>query len=187
MRILILGCGGIGSWLCQLVAFGIRNGAMDAEITLADGDIVEPKNLLYSNFDAFDVGKNKAQVLAQRYAFKALPKYVESAEEFAEYDLVIAATDDAKSRAIVYASARDWIDLRCKGRGFAVFANGCASAEDMSKTLNFSRPRESCQHEERLASRTIDYGNVIAASIGYQMLLNRLRSELGVKEFRGHV
>lgn len=187
MKLLIMGCGGIGSWLCHFLAYGIRNSTVSLEITLADGDTVEAKNLLYSHFDAMDVGKNKATAIASRCAFKVLPKYIESPKELAGYDLVIVATDDGKTRKLVYDSGIDYIDLRAKGRSYAVFAKGAKTRKEMLKTLDLERERESCQFEDRFASGTIDYGNIIAASIGYQMLLNHFRGELVTREFRGYV
>jgi len=187
MKLLIMGCGGIGGWFCHFLAHGIRNSTFSIEVTLADGDTVEAKNLLYSNYDAMDVGKNKATALAERYAFKAMSKYIEDEKELADYDLIIIATDDGKTRKLVYDSGADYIDLRAKGRGYAVFAKGAKTEEDMLKTLDLGRERESCQHEDRFASRTIDYGNIIVAGVGYQMLLNHLRGELVTKEFRGYV
>jgi saccharopine dehydrogenase-like NADP-dependent oxidoreductase len=187
MKLLVMGCGGIGSWLCRYLAHGIRNSVLNLEVTLADGDTIEAKNLLYSNYDAMDVGKNKAEVLAERYAFKSLPKYIKTSEELKDFDLVIVATDEGKTRKLVYDSGVDYIDLRAKGRGYAVFAKGAKAKEEMLKTLDLKRERESCQFEDRLASGTIDYGNIIAAGIGYQVLLNHLRGELVTKVFRGYV
>lgn len=182
-----MGCGGIGSWLCYFLAHGIRNGVLSVEVVLADGDVVEPRNLLYSNFDALDVGRNKAVVLAERYAFKALPRFIEASEELRGFGLVVVATDDGRSRGLVFDSGVDYIDLRAKGRAYAVFARGARSREEMLVTVDLSRGRESCQHRDRFADRVVDYGNVIAAGIGYQVLLNRLREELVSREFRGFV
>ena len=56
-------------------------------ILVCDGDVVEEKNLIRQNFVEQDVGRNKAQVLAERYsaAFgiecEYIPRFVESEEE----------------------------------------------------------------------------------------------------------
>jgi hypothetical protein len=186
MKVLIMGCGGIGSWLCQFIAFGIRNHTIDIDVTVADGDVVEAKNLLYSSFDIMDVGKNKAEALSQSYGFKPIDRDIQ-ADDLNGYDLVIVATDDGKSRKMVYDSEVDWIDLRSKGRGYAVFAKGARPQEDMLDTLDIERRRESCQEDHRLSERKIDAGNVIAAAMGYQLLLNHLRREMTVKEMRGYL
>lgn len=69
-KILIVGCGGTGSRLVPLLAQFIKTCAWVAEpsITLIDDDIVEEKNLLRQNFISVDVGKSKAEVLANRYS-----------------------------------------------------------------------------------------------------------------------
>lgn len=81
-KIVIVGCGGTGGRLIPTISQHIANhnrdvqmettGKMflkhDLELTLIDMDIVEPKNLKRQNFYAFDVGKNKAQCLAERYS-----------------------------------------------------------------------------------------------------------------------
>lgn len=69
-RFMVFGCGGTGSRFIPLLAQFIKtlNFVMDPEILLFDFDQVEQKNLLRQNFVAPDVGKNKAEVLAQRYS-----------------------------------------------------------------------------------------------------------------------
>ena len=56
--ILVLGCGGTGSWLIQMLS------KLDFNITpcICDGDIVEQKNCLKQKFNSNDIienGKNK--------------------------------------------------------------------------------------------------------------------------------
>lgn len=71
-KIMILGAGGTGSWLLpklikilnQAVTKGMSS---EFSILIADGDEVEPKNLMRQNFVEQDIGKNKAQVIAERY------------------------------------------------------------------------------------------------------------------------
>ena len=61
-KILIIGVGGIGSYLVGLLAKIDR-----FNITVADPDIVEEKNLSYQNFGEEDVGKNKALVMKEYF------------------------------------------------------------------------------------------------------------------------
>lgn len=69
-KIVIIGAGGTGSRLVPLVSQFIKTCAwvLQPEIHLIDDDVVEDKNLLRQNFIATDVGKKKAEVLAQRYS-----------------------------------------------------------------------------------------------------------------------
>lgn len=69
-KVLIIGGGGTGSRLVPLLAQFLKTCAwiQNPEITIVDDDVVEEKNLLRQNFISVDVGKPKAEVLAQRYS-----------------------------------------------------------------------------------------------------------------------
>lgn len=69
-NVVIIGCGGTGSRLLPMIAQLMSRGKwndMMPTITLVDGDEVEVKNLTRQNFIAEDVGRNKAECLAERY------------------------------------------------------------------------------------------------------------------------
>lgn len=75
--IVLIGAGGTGSRLlpplAQLVRsmlnkFSPNSWIIDLPIFIYDADVVEEKNLLRQNFISSDVGKPKAQVLANRYS-----------------------------------------------------------------------------------------------------------------------
>ena len=53
-KILVIGAGGIGSFLIQFLD---KVGLYD--ITVADPDVVEEKNLTYQNFKKGHIGQNK--------------------------------------------------------------------------------------------------------------------------------
>lgn len=61
MRCIVIGCGGVGSWLVPKLA------RLEKQILLMDGDILERKNLDRQLFDATDIGKYKAEALADKY------------------------------------------------------------------------------------------------------------------------
>lgn len=69
-KVLIIGGGGTGGRLVPLIAQFLKVCAwvQNPEITIIDDDVVEEKNLQRQNFIMPDVGKPKAQVLAQRYS-----------------------------------------------------------------------------------------------------------------------
>ncbi len=84
-NVVIVGCGGTGSRLLPMISQLMSRGKwndMVPTITLIDGDEVEVKNLTRQNFIADDVGRNKAECLAERYggAFEiptiCIPKYI---------------------------------------------------------------------------------------------------------------
>ncbi|KKL26011.1 hypothetical protein LCGC14_2399550 [marine sediment metagenome] len=73
-NILIIGCGGIGSYLIREVENLSRQGQINSDITISDFDIVELKNIKYQNFKNSDIGKEKAVVLGDRYLFNSVRK-----------------------------------------------------------------------------------------------------------------
>lgn len=87
IKVIVLGAGGTGGYVIpHLYRIGY---AIDRNIRIivCDGDIVEEKNLIRQNFVAQDIGRNKAQVQAERYsaAFgiecEYRPAFIESEEE----------------------------------------------------------------------------------------------------------
>lgn len=72
-KIVVVGCGGTGSWLIPKLAKTINDMkrknllANDFSLVLVDGDTVESKNLIRQNFVESDIGRNKAEVMAVRY------------------------------------------------------------------------------------------------------------------------
>ncbi|MGW8177891.1 MAG: ThiF family adenylyltransferase [bacterium] len=69
-RVLVLGCGGTGGHIIPHLArmISVLRKGRPIELVLADGDIVEEKNLIRQNFVSADIGKNKADVMAARYS-----------------------------------------------------------------------------------------------------------------------
>ena len=87
VKIVILGAGGTGGYVIpHLYRLGFAANR-EMRILVCDGDLVEQKNLIRQNFVEQDIGRNKAQVLAERYsaAFgiecEYVPEFVESEEE----------------------------------------------------------------------------------------------------------
>lgn len=68
VKILIIGAGGTGGYVIPhlyRIAFASNR---KCRIIIADGDIVEDKNLIRQGFSFVDVGENKAAVMAERYS-----------------------------------------------------------------------------------------------------------------------
>jgi len=117
-KIMIIGCGGIGSYLISLLDRANRMNSTTRlyDITVFDPDIVETKNLSYQNFETEDVGLSKPEALATRYKFKAEPYKVLSPSQIKGYDLVICCADNLDVRKMLYNSEVRWLDLRAQGR-----------------------------------------------------------------------
>lgn len=129
-NILLIGCGGTGGHLAPHLCRHVsvinefrerRDGDRDKiKLFFADGDIVEQKNLLRQHFISPDIAKNKAAVLAERYAaafgiqIAVIPRDLEKIEDFEFFnnarrrtdrsDLIIGCVDNNASRRLIY----DW-------------------------------------------------------------------------------
>ena len=111
-KILIIGAGGIGSFLIPLLD---KVGLYD--ITVADPDKVETKNLPYQNFQTTDVGNNKALVMKDHYSLHEASVYpILTEKQMQGYDLVICCVDNLSVRRTLYNSKVKWLDLRAQGR-----------------------------------------------------------------------
>jgi PRTRC genetic system ThiF family protein len=128
VKIIMLGAGGTGGHIAPHLYRLLHALDRPVRIVVADGDIIEEKNLVRQNFIAADLGRNKAQVLAERYssAFGMetlyIPEFVESEEKLAELvkpdsyltgsyssqrtdglSILIGAVDNNRSRQLCHA------------------------------------------------------------------------------------
>ncbi len=87
VKILIIGAGGTGGYVIPhlyRIAYASGRGC---RVIIADGDIVEKKNLIRQNFAEIDIGENKAEVMAERYSevfgieTEYVPDFIESEEQ----------------------------------------------------------------------------------------------------------
>lgn len=186
MKILIIGVGGIGSWLIEEIARAIEIGQISPTVKfeIADNDMVEIKQLYYQNFKDEDIGESKAEILARRfkdYALKPIKKRITEKEQLKGYDLIICCADNNPIREMVFKfchkNNKDFIDLRAESRYVMVLPKGKSLEADL-ETLDLKDITDgSCQKESDLERGWIMYGNKIVAMMGIQMLLNYLREQ----------
>ena len=109
-RIVLVGCGGIGSQLLPpLVRYLASRPDPRALLALVDGDVFEAKNLVRQACTTGDVGTNKAEVLAQvahaaGLASQAISSFIDETNVRSivrEGDLVLLAVDNHRTRALV--------------------------------------------------------------------------------------
>jgi len=132
-KILIIGAGGIGSYLVSFLERISERRQPLYHITIYDDDKVEEKNLSYQNFNVSDVGKTKVSVVGNSVGIK--PAII-NREEFQvlvskqmhgykgkhPYDLVICCVDNLAARRLMYKEGHGedcpvkWLDLRAQGR-----------------------------------------------------------------------
>lgn len=185
MKILQIGCGGIGSYLAREVVECVEQNQIDSmiEYTIADDDIVELDQILYQNFLAVDAGKFKSEVLAKRLKvfadgvewLEASKRRIVRESQLKGFDIIILAVDNNTVRRLVidycFKHNIEFLDLRAEGKNVFCMPkvkNSVTFIDNDDKTY-------SCQDKQDLANGYIQKGNKIAATIGIQMLLNLLR------------
>jgi molybdopterin/thiamine biosynthesis adenylyltransferase len=108
-RIVLIGCGGIGSQLAGPLVRYLANRPQPPLLVLVDGDAFEAGNLYRQACAVGDLGTNKAEALAQvarpaGLAVQVVPEYVTEAnvgQIVREGDLVLLAVDNHPARALV--------------------------------------------------------------------------------------
>lgn len=84
-KVVVVGCGGNGGYVIPWIARYISQSRLDEirgmQMTLIDGDVIEPKNVSRQNFVPSDIGQNKAEIMADRcnrnlgMEVEAIPEY----------------------------------------------------------------------------------------------------------------
>ena len=131
-KVLVIGCGGTGAYtishLSRLISVingtnakergsRIYKNRPDVNLYLADGDLVEAKNLNRQHFISQEVGRNKAEVLGERYSaafglqIGVIPKDIEKVGDLDFFmgdgnsaTLIIGCVDNNASRRVIM----DW-------------------------------------------------------------------------------
>jgi hypothetical protein len=178
-KILIIGAGGIGSFLIPILA---RTKLY--KITVADPDIVEKKNLPYQNYEQEDVGKNKAQVMYNRYNCSAsIPHPILTEKQIKQgYDLVISCVDNLSLRRTLYRTDVNWLDLRAQGRN-AAFISSDADPSQYDTLLAGPDGSFSCQGDSWDGSnKNVHFMQCAIAGIAAQWIQRYMNDE-EVKNF----
>jgi hypothetical protein len=124
-RVLILGCGGLGSWAAEMIGR-----AKPAAIDLVDNTIVKPGLLARQNYILDDIGSPKSEALARRLKSLChgvkIQGFKREAHRFMladlvrlkNYDLVVDCT---ASSILSMKLDRDWLTVRKDIRRFVSF------------------------------------------------------------------
>jgi len=184
-KILVVGAGGIGSSLLELVAPAASRCGLSCSITIMDDDIVEATNLGHQRFSKSEVGMLKVDALSQRYAslegvsVKALSVPLRNAEQLQGFDLIIVAVDRPEPRSLVHESKTKWLDLRCSGDGWLLLDSTTDS--DIVTQLSPVHEPTSCQLEGAIAAGNIEFGFAAVAAAGAQWVIQKMRIESGAR------
>ena len=122
VSILIIGAGGTGGYVIPHLYRIASATKRKYRIVIADGDIVEKKNLIRQNFSNYDIGVNKAEAMAERYSdvfgieTEYIPEYIEDEDMLCDllteksYEernlspicIIIGAVDNNRSRIMCH-------------------------------------------------------------------------------------
>lgn len=173
-KVLVIGAGGIGSFLIPLL-----NKVEMYDITVADPDKVETKNLTYQNFTEEDVGMNKAVVMGQYQSVESSIQFpILTEKQMRGYDLVICCVDNIGLRRTMY-NCKDlkWLDLRAQGRNAAMVSY--TADPKMYDTLLAGEERSfSCQGDSWDGSnKGVHFMQVAIAGMGAQWIQRWFNNE----------
>ena len=177
-KVLIIGVGGIGSFLVPLL-----DKVKMYDITVADPDKVETKNLTYQNFTEENVGMNKAFVMGQHESVANNISYpILTERQMKGYDLVVCCVDNLSVRRTLYNSDVKWLDLRAQGRN-AAFVTYDADPKMYDTLLAGPEGSFSCQGDSWDGSNSgVHFMQTAIAGIGAQWIQRWFNNE-EVKSF----
>lgn len=122
-RIVIVGCGGIGSQLVRPLFMYLSylvEGGFKGEVILVDGDNFEARNSQRQIFGISEVGRNKAQVLASMYRrdfplnIRAQGLYLNEDNArhiISEDSVVFSCVDNHKTRKLISDRCKEMFDV----------------------------------------------------------------------------
>ena len=174
-KILIIGAGGIGSFLIPVLdRVGLYN------ITVADPDVVETKNLPYQNFGHGHVSLNKAIVMKDTYnksVLRAIKYPILTEKQMQGYDLVICCVDNLSVRRTLYNTSIKWLDLRAQGRNAALVSHN-ADPKMYDMLLAGEEGSFSCQGDSWDGStKGVHFMQVAIAGLGAQWIQRYMNDE----------
>ena len=183
IKILVVGLGGIGSQLTELVVPALNISQFNVELNFMDGDIVENNNLAHQRFSSEDEDSPKVEVLQQRYQRYEHVKTIAhnnnltSQSQLADYDIIVVAVDRQEPRNLVHGSDAHWVDLRCQGDGWLLLDS------DTNRSIVSSIPNNKqpvgCQLPGAIESGNIEFGFAAVAALGAQWVMQKIRMLAG--------
>ena len=178
-NIMIIGAGGIGSYLVQFLKRmnqAQRTNVPETHlynITVFDGDTVDTKNLGYQAYDELDVGEKKVECIG---GINPQPFNVLLDKQLQGYDLVVCCADNLAVRRLLYRQGfgsdanLKWLDLRSTGRNAALISYK-VDPKMMDTLLIGEEGSFSCQAQNWDGSaKDINCMNMVIAGMGIQWI-----------------
>ena len=179
IKILVVGLGGIGSQLTELIVPALDISGLNVELNLMDGDVVENNNLAHQRFSSEDENSPKVEVLQQRYQRYEHVKTIAhnnnltTQSQLEGYDIIVVAVDRQEPRNLVHKSDAHWVDLRCQGDGWFLIDSD-TNKSILDKIPNNKQP-VGCQLPGAIESGNIEFGFAAVAALGAQWVMQKLR------------
>ena len=179
IRLLVVGLGGIGSQLTELIVPALDISGLNVELNLMDGDVVEENNLAHQRFSNKDENNPKVEVLQQRYQRYEHVKTIAhnnnltTQSQLEGYDIIVVAVDRQEPRNLVHSSDARWVDLRCQGDGWMLIDSD-TNTSILNKIPNNKQP-VGCQLPGAIESGNIEFGFAAVAALGAQWVMQKLR------------
>ena len=142
---------------------------------------MDASNLLHQNFTEDDIGRNKVDIFAERYAANPIKRFM-TTKDFKNYDVVFSCVDSMSFRKELYNYGWEhpelfWIDGRCSSRQIGCYHSKLARAS-IETDLTDSKARTGCLLEFDKKAKTSHVTPQIIAGIMTQTFLNYLRDDL---------
>ena len=189
-KVLVVGAGGIGTTFVDLLVPALERTALNAEITLMDGDVVEASNLGHQRFTQEQIGMYKVSALSSRHTGRGehvelipITDNLRTAEQLLGYDLVVVCVDRPEPRRLVHSLDVPWIDLRCSGDGWMILSSDSDRA--LVEQMTPDHEPMSCQVEGALDAGNLEFGFSVAGTFGAQWLVQNLRGKSGPVQSMG--
>ena len=182
VNIAVIGAGGIGSNLVELLIPTCSRLNLEFTLSLIDGDIVEVGNLGHQRYQESDIGCSKVDALTIRLGEEAtgidinpISENLRTFDQLNSYDLIVICVDRPEPRRLVHNSGKPWIDLRCTGDGWMVLSSD--SNPSLVEKMTPDHEPKSCQIEGALENGNLEFGFAVAAAYGAQWVIQTLRNQ----------
>ena len=110
IKLLVVGLGGIGSQLTELIVPALDISGLNVELNLMDNDVVDESNLAHQRFSREDKNSHKVEALHQRYQRYehvqtiAHKNNLTMQSQLEGFDIIVVAVDRQEPRNLVHRS-----------------------------------------------------------------------------------
>ena len=185
IKLLVVGLGGIGSQLTELMVPALEISGLNVELHLMDNDVVDESNLAHQRYSREDKDSPKVEALQQRYQRYQQVKTIAhnnnltTPSQLKGYDIIVVAVDRQEPRNLVHSSDAHWVDLRCQGDGWMLIDSE-TNTSILNKIPNNKQP-VGCQLPGAIESGNIEFGFAAVAALGAQWVMQKIRMLAGHK------